>query len=121
MNSSTRSLSFCAEGASAPLQVAQAATPATAPVQKSAQPHVADSAPNQGSAPLQVAPQVLTVSSTLLKVPSLVGLPVRKIIELASAAGLEVEITGEGSAREQFPAASTMVASGTRIVVHCAR
>ena len=57
----------------------------------------------------------------MLKVPSLIGLPVRKIIEQAAAAGLEVEITGSGSAREQAPAAGTMVAAGTRIVVRCGR
>jgi len=55
-----------------------------------------------------------------LKVPSLVGLPVRKVIEQAYAAGLDVHITGNGIVREQAPAAGTMVAAGTRIVVHCA-
>ena len=56
-----------------------------------------------------------------LRVPSLVGLPVRKVIEQASAAGLEVEINGSGSVREQSPAAGTMVEPGTRIVVRCGR
>jgi cell division protein FtsI (penicillin-binding protein 3) len=56
-----------------------------------------------------------------LRVPSLIGLPVRKVIEQAAAAGLEVEISGNGSVREQAPAAGTMVAPGTKIVVRCGR
>jgi beta-lactam-binding protein with PASTA domain len=51
----------------------------------------------------------------------LIGLPVRKVVELADAAGLEVEITGNGSVREQAPAAGTMVDPGTKIVVRCGR
>jgi beta-lactam-binding protein with PASTA domain len=46
---------------------------------------------------------------------------VRKVIEQASAAGLEVRITGNGTVREQAPAPGTMVAPGTQIVVHCGR
>jgi beta-lactam-binding protein with PASTA domain len=57
----------------------------------------------------------------LLRVPSLIGLPVRQVIEQASAAGLEVRITGNGTVREQAPAPGTMVAPGTQIVVRCAR
>jgi cell division protein FtsI (penicillin-binding protein 3) len=56
-----------------------------------------------------------------LLVPALVGQPVRKVIELAAAAGLEVEVSGNGTAREQAPAAGTMVAPGTKIVVRCGR
>jgi cell division protein FtsI (penicillin-binding protein 3) len=56
-----------------------------------------------------------------LKVPSLVGLPVRRVIEVASLAGLEVQVTGSGTVREQAPGAGTMVVSGTRIVVRCSR
>ena len=41
--------------------------------------------------------------------PSLIGLPVRKVIEQAAAAGLEVEIVGNGTCREQAPAPGTMV------------
>ena len=55
------------------------------------------------------------------KVPSLVGLPLRKVIELSAAAGLEVQTIGSGTAREQAPAPGTMVARGTQIVVKCAR
>jgi cell division protein FtsI (penicillin-binding protein 3) len=56
-----------------------------------------------------------------LQVPSLVGMPVRKVIEMAAAAGLEVRITGNGTVREQAPASGTMVAPGTQIVVRCGR
>jgi len=56
-----------------------------------------------------------------LRVPSLIGLPVRKVIEQAATAGLEVEISGNGTVREQAPAAGTMVAPGTKIVVRCGR
>jgi cell division protein FtsI (penicillin-binding protein 3) len=56
-----------------------------------------------------------------MRVPSLVGLPVRQVIEQAGTAGLEVEISGNGTCREQAPAAGTMVSPGTKIVVRCAR
>ena len=56
-----------------------------------------------------------------LKVPSLVGLPIRNVIEMTAAAGLQVEISGSGTVREQAPAAGTQVPSGTKIVVHCGR
>jgi cell division protein FtsI (penicillin-binding protein 3) len=56
-----------------------------------------------------------------LRVPSLIGLPVRKVIEQAAAAGLEVQITGNGNVREQAPVPGAMVAPGTRIVVRCGR
>jgi cell division protein FtsI (penicillin-binding protein 3) len=52
-----------------------------------------------------------------LQVPSLIGLPLRKVIEVTAAAGLEVRITGNGTVREQAPAAGTMVVPGTQIVV----
>ncbi len=56
-----------------------------------------------------------------LRVPSLIGLPVRKVIEQSAAAGLEVQITGNGTVHEQAPAPGSMVAPGTQIVVRCGR
>jgi cell division protein FtsI (penicillin-binding protein 3) len=56
-----------------------------------------------------------------LTVPSLVGLPMRKVIEVAYAAGLDVQFTGSGTAREQAPAPGTQVPVGTKIVVRCGR
>ncbi len=38
-----------------------------------------------------------------LRVPSLIGLPVRQVIEQAAAAGLQVQIVGNGTARQQAP------------------
>jgi len=56
-----------------------------------------------------------------LRVPSFIGLRVRNVIEKADLAGLQVEITGSGTVREQAPVPGTMVAPGTKIVVRCAR
>jgi cell division protein FtsI/penicillin-binding protein 2 len=74
----------------------------------------------QGSAtPAPTTKAVLVSAVKTLKVPSLVGLPVRKVIEQAEAAGLTVQISGNGTVREQAPLAGTMVATGTQIVVRC--
>ena len=54
-------------------------------------------------------------------VPSLVGLPIRTAIETAAAAGLQMQISGTGSVREQAPAPGTKVPSGTKVVVRCGR
>ncbi len=56
-----------------------------------------------------------------IKVPSLVGLSMRKVIETAASAGLPVEFSGRGTVREQAPAAGTLVNAGTRIVVRGSR
>jgi cell division protein FtsI (penicillin-binding protein 3) len=67
------------------------------------------------------ASTVIVANEKNLRVLALIGLPVRKVIEQAAAAGLEVQITGSGTVREQAPAAGTMVAPGTKIVVRCGR
>ncbi|MGD0480264.1 MAG: penicillin-binding protein [Terracidiphilus sp.] len=64
---------------------------------------------------------VVVADATQLRVPSLLGLSVRQVIEEAGSAGLEVEIAGSGTAREQAPAPGAMVTPGTKIVVRCAR
>ncbi len=71
-------------------------------------------------APTQQTARVI-VPSKLIAVPSLIGLPVRQIIVQAAVAGFDVEITGNGIARQQVPAAGTMVHPGTKIVVSCTR
>jgi cell division protein FtsI (penicillin-binding protein 3) len=76
---------------------------------------------NPASAPPRTATTVIVADGKTQRVPSLTGLPVRKVIEQAAAAGFEVQITGTGTAREQAPAPGTMVAPGTRIVVKCGR
>ena len=76
----------------------------------------------QGQTPAQKAVTQVTISDgKKLTVPSLVGLSVRKVIEAAAAAGLDVEVSGDGTAREQAPAPGTQVATGTKIVVRCGR
>jgi cell division protein FtsI (penicillin-binding protein 3) len=64
---------------------------------------------------------VMVSEAKRLQVPSLIGLSVRKVIEQAAAAGLEVQITGNGTVREQAPAPGAMVTPGTQIVVRCGR
>jgi len=70
----------------------------------------------QPSAP-QPAKVVALPDNNRLRVPSLIGLPVRKVIEQAAAAGLEVQVIGSGTARQQAPDPGTMVPPGTKIVV----
>jgi cell division protein FtsI (penicillin-binding protein 3) len=77
---------------------------------------------HEAIAPPSLASKAVLVSDAgKLKVPSLVGLPVRQVVVQAAAAGLEVQISGSGTVREQAPAPGTMVASGTQIVVRCGR
>ncbi len=71
--------------------------------------------------PPPAAHEVVIASAGQIRVPSLIGLPVRTVIEQAGSAGLEVVIDGNGTAREQAPAPGTMVPPGTKIVVRCAR
>jgi cell division protein FtsI (penicillin-binding protein 3) len=74
--------------------------------------------------PVQATQSTATVTvneGEKLQVPSLIGLTVRKVIEQAAAAGLEVQVTGNGTVHEQAPAPGTMVAPGTKIVVRCGR
>jgi cell division protein FtsI (penicillin-binding protein 3) len=108
----------------------QAIAPATTP----AQPPAASSAPAQNPAttvsttpssaatqPPQSSASVVIPTANTLKVPSLVGLSMRQVIVAVDNAGLEVQVVGSGTVREQAPAAGTMVQPGTRIVVHCSR
>jgi cell division protein FtsI (penicillin-binding protein 3) len=73
------------------------------------------------SNPPPAANSVVIAAAEQLLVPSLIGLPVRTVIEQAGAAGLEVVIEGNGTAREQAPAPGSMVPPGTKIVVRCTR
>ncbi len=78
-------------------------------------------APQPQSTPQTVTQTITLADGKMLRVPPLIGLPVRKVIEQAAAAGLDVQITGSGTVREQAPAPGTMVAPGTKIVVRCGR
>jgi cell division protein FtsI (penicillin-binding protein 3) len=50
-----------------------------------------------------------------------VGASVRQVVERAGTAGLAVQLLGNGMARDQAPAAGTLVPMGTEIVVRFAR
>ena len=106
-------------------QAASAATDAqTKPAEERGgeTPNPAPAAATEEQPPEQKAPTQVTISDgKLLKVPSLVGLPMRRVIEAAAAAGLNVEVHGNGTAREQAPAPGTLVPTGTKIVVKCER
>jgi cell division protein FtsI (penicillin-binding protein 3) len=119
-------------GAAKQEAVASATTPAS--VQPAPQPETQKNAgvtaPSTPSKPepaqtqngaQQITKEIPLPDDKKLRVPSLAGLPVREVIEQAGAAGLEVQITGSGIAREQAPAAGAMVAPGTKIVVRCSR
>jgi cell division protein FtsI (penicillin-binding protein 3) len=54
-------------------------------------------------------------------VPSFDGAGLRSVVERADAVGLRVQPVGSGLAREQVPAAGTMVPAGTEVVVRFAR
>jgi cell division protein FtsI (penicillin-binding protein 3) len=54
-------------------------------------------------------------------VPSFEGAALRTVVERADAAGLRVQLVGSGLAREQVPAAGTMVPVGTEVVVRFTR
>jgi cell division protein FtsI (penicillin-binding protein 3) len=108
-----------------PAAISEPPSSTTAPVSK-AKPDAQQTASSQpetaspGSPPPN--PNYVTISDgKKLSVPSLVGLPIRTVIERTTAAGLQVQITGSGTVREQAPAPGTQVPSGTKIIVHCGR
>jgi len=70
------------------------------------------------SAP-QATSSVVIPDPAQLRVPTLTGLTVRQVIEQAGATGLQVEIVGNGTCREQAPAPGTAVSSSTKVVVRC--
>jgi cell division protein FtsI (penicillin-binding protein 3) len=76
-----------------------------------------------------VAPQVeprangsvVVDAGARVAVPSFTGFALRKVVETAAKLGLRVEPVGSGLAREQAPAAGTMVPLGTEVVVRFSR
>ena len=56
-----------------------------------------------------------------IAVPAFAGKSVREVVEQANNAGLGVQIVGSGIARDQAPAAGTLVPAGTEIVVRFAQ
>jgi cell division protein FtsI (penicillin-binding protein 3) len=70
----------------------------------------------QGS-PAVTGTVVLNVEQGGIEVPSFLGKTVRRAVEAAQDAGLELEAVGSGVARGQSPAAGTHVAAGAHITV----
>ena len=64
---------------------------------------------------------VLVASGKQVAVPAFEGHGLRAVVEQASGAGLRVQPIGSGMAREQVPAAGTMVPAGTEVVVRFSR
>lgn len=64
---------------------------------------------------------LVTDAKHRVMVPSFAGASVRQVVERAGMAGLAVQPLGNGLAREQAPAAGTLVPMGTEIVVRFAR
>jgi cell division protein FtsI (penicillin-binding protein 3) len=64
---------------------------------------------------------LVTDAKHRVAVPSFVGASVRDVVERAGMAGLAVQLLGNGMARQQAPAAGTLVPMGTEIVVRFAR
>jgi cell division protein FtsI (penicillin-binding protein 3) len=80
--------------------------------------------PAPAAQPPAKQPEIVAVSLPVagkVKVPSLIGMPVRKVVEQAALAGLNVQVEGRGLVRTQEPAAGSQVAPGSQVVVHCAR
>jgi cell division protein FtsI (penicillin-binding protein 3) len=64
---------------------------------------------------------VVVDASRRVAVPSFGGAALRTVVEQAGELGLRVQPVGSGLAREQVPAAGTMVPSGTEVVVRFSR
>jgi cell division protein FtsI (penicillin-binding protein 3) len=71
--------------------------------------------------PMQEKGSVVVDAGLRVPVPSFEGAALRTVVERADGAGLRVQLVGSGLAREQVPAAGTMVPVGTEIVVRFSR
>ena len=102
-----------------------AASPAVSdekPVLRKPADEPAPTPPMPASAPAPVVNGSVVVNAgKRVAVPAFTGQSVRHVIEGASASGLGVQVLGSGIAREQAPAAGTMVPVGTEIVVRFTR
>jgi cell division protein FtsI (penicillin-binding protein 3) len=65
--------------------------------------------------------EVVVDAGLRVPVPSFEGSGLRGVVERADSVGLRVQAVGSGLAREQAPAAGTMVPAGTEIVVRFSR
>ncbi|HTV08791.1 MAG TPA: penicillin-binding protein [Candidatus Aquilonibacter sp.] len=86
-----------------------------------------DAAPSSPPAHVDPAVQpegngaVVVDAGSRIAVPQFQGAALRSVVEKATDLGLRVETLGSGLARDQMPAAGTMVPPGTEIVVRFAR
>ncbi|HUK86865.1 MAG TPA: penicillin-binding protein [Terriglobales bacterium] len=101
--------------AASPRWVPTAAKPGSPPPSRVVQPPAP--APASGA---QGGTVIMNVESGVL-VPSVVGLPLREAIEAAARAGLEIDASGSGIAREQSPPAGSRIPAGARIAVRFSR
>jgi cell division protein FtsI (penicillin-binding protein 3) len=62
----------------------------------------------------------VAIANQRIAVPSFAGKSVREVAVAANSLGLGLQIVGSGVAREQAPAAGTLVPAGTEIVVRFA-
>ncbi|MGB6901903.1 MAG: penicillin-binding transpeptidase domain-containing protein [Acidobacteriaceae bacterium] len=87
-------------------------------------PTLTQAAPPAASTPVP-APKARNGSVAVLNrsiaVPSFLGKSLRDVVVQASGIGLGIQIVGSGLAREQAPAAGTLVPAGTEIVVRFAQ
>jgi cell division protein FtsI (penicillin-binding protein 3) len=73
------------------------------------------------SPPAAQKSSVMVNATPQVAVPAFNGAGLRKVVERADALGLRVQAIGSGLAREQVPAAGTMVPTGTEVVVRFTR
>ena len=85
------------------------------------QPSVAGGSPPLPIAPAPVRNGSVAIANQRVAVPSFAGKPVREVVVQASGVGLGVQVVGSGIARDQAPAAGTMVPAWTEIVVRFAQ
>ncbi len=88
-------------------------------IQASAKPQTsaAPAKPASVPAPPSQNRQTVAIPNQRVAVPSFAGKSLREVVIQASNAGLGVQIVGSGLARDQVPAAGTLVPAGTDIVV----
>ena len=116
----------------APAPVAQAVSPQPPPVKGPAAIKLLpakvlaafhDGTPNgpQTATPRAIPRNVLVATGEQVAVPSFTGAGLRSVVIQAEAAGLRVQPVGSGVARDQAPAAGTLVPQGTEVVVRFLR
>lgn len=78
------------------------------------------SVPTVASLPIDRDPIFDRVDGKQVRVPRLVGLPLRQVVRAVGAAGIPLQIAGTGIAVAQEPAAGTVISPATTVAVRCA-